>query len=89
MAEGENVRYPANYFEKPSTTMKVAQRFAPHDPGVDQADESPRSPRVTGVVWSETLRNFHGVTRFLEVIGRVTNDFSFSRANSLLILSPG
>lgn len=50
MAEGENVRYPANYFEKLSNTMKVAQCFAPHNPSVDQVDESPRTPRATVAV---------------------------------------
>ena len=33
-----------------SSTLEVAQRFAPHNPSVDQADEPPHSPRVTVAV---------------------------------------
>lgn len=50
MAEGERARYPANYFEKPSITMEVAECFDQHNPSVDQADESPCTPRATVTV---------------------------------------
>lgn len=46
-------------------------------------------PDLHGEVLSETPCSFDGVTKFLEVVSRVTNVFSFNRVSSLLILSPG